>query len=140
MFASGNTGSHTVKIVNAANGQDVSGGSASVTMVGGVAGSFVYGNLGGSVTLNANTTYYIVSQETQGGDQWYDWNTTIQTANVAAETTSIWSSDGATYNHLGPANQSFVPVDFEYSVGVSQPVITQQPQSRTVSTGCGGDV
>ena len=136
MFAPGNTGSHTVKIVNAANGQDVSGGSASVTMSGGVAGSFVYGNLGGSVTLNANTTYYIVSHETQGGDQWYDVNTTIQTASVAAETTSIWSLDGTTtYQTTGPANQSYVPVDFLYSVGVSQPVITQQPQSQTVSTG-----
>ncbi len=116
MFAPGNTGSHTVKIVSASNGQDVSGGTANVTMSGGVAGSFVYGNLGGSVTLNANTTYYIVSQETAGGDQWYDVNTTIQTANVAAETTSVWSSNGATYNLYGPANHSYVPVDFEYTL------------------------
>ncbi len=33
-------------------------------MSGGTAGNFVYGDLPASVTLNANTTYYIVSQET----------------------------------------------------------------------------
>ena len=134
MFVAGNTGSHTVKIVSS-NGQDVSGGSVSVSMAGGTAGNFVYANLPASVTLNANTTYYIVSQEAAGGDQWYDINSTIQTTTVAAETTGVWSPDGATYSLSGSANHAYVPVDFLYTVGVTQPVITQQPQSQTASVG-----
>ena len=108
----------------------------SVPMSGGTANNFVYANLPASVTLNANTTYYIVSQETQGGDLWYDFNTTIQTTNVASETTSVWSSDGATYNVNGTGQSVLRPRRFSiYSVIVSQPVITQQPQSQTVSAG-----
>ena len=135
IFAPGNTGTHMVKIVNAANSQDVAGGSASISMSGGTTGNFVYVGLPVSVTLNANTTYYIVSQETSGGDQWYDANTTIQTASVASETAGIWSPDGATYNAYGSASQAYVPVDFKYTVVVSKPVITQQPQSQSVSVG-----
>ena len=132
MFASGNTGSHTVKIVNAANSQDVSGGSATVSMSDGTAGSFVYVNLASPVTLNANTTYYIMAQETQGGDIWYDMNTTIQTTNVAAETASVYSYDGATYYPLAAANQSYGPVDFYYSFAISVGVA---PTTASLSTG-----
>ncbi len=134
-FATWNTASHAVKIVNASNGQDVSGGSVTVPMLWGTVGNFVYAGLPGSVTLNANTTYYIVSQETAAGEEWYDVISTIQTTRVASETTGVWNSDGATYNLSGSANQSYVPGDFKYSVRVSQPTITQQPQSRTASTG-----
>jgi len=84
------------------------------------------------VILNANTIYYIMSQETQGGDQWYDVNTSIQTTNVASETTGIWSPDGVTYNQWGSADQSYGPLDFQYAMGsvVTQPVITQQRKTR----------
>ena len=110
-----------------------SGGSATVSMSDGTAGNFVYANLPATVTLSANTSYYILSQETAGGDQWYDVNTTIQTTNVASETSGVWSPDGANYNLFGPANQSYVPLDFLYTVNITQPVITGQPQSQTVS-------
>ncbi len=133
MFATGNTGSHTVKIVNA-NGQDVTGTSVSVPMSGGTANNFVYANLTAPVTLNANTVYYVVSQETLAGDTWAN-TSSIQTSTVASETLALWSPDGATYLTAGSANQAFVPVDFEYTFSVSQPVITQQPQSQTVSAG-----
>jgi len=134
MFATSNASSHIVKIVTT-NGQNVSGASVSVSMSGGTVGNFVYANLPAPVTLNANTTYYVVSQETQGGDLWYDNNTTIQTTNVASETTSVYSNDGSTYIFSGGTDQSYVPVDFRYTVSISQPVITLQPQSQTVSAG-----
>ena len=112
IFAPGDTGSHTVKIVNAANSQDVSGGSATVSMSDGTAGNFVYANLPATVTLSANTSYYILSQETAGGDQWYDVNTTIQTTNVASETSGVWSPDGANYNLFGTGQPVLCPVGF----------------------------
>jgi len=113
IVAPGNTGSHLVKLVNASTSQDVSGGSVSVPTSGGTAGSFVYATLTTPVTLSANTTYYIVSQETNGGDQWYDWNTTITTTNVAVDAASIWGTSG--YNVVsGSSIHAYGPVDFQY--------------------------
>ena len=92
-------------------------------------------NLSSQVTLNANTTYYIVSQETSGGDQWYDINTTIQTANVASETTGVWSPDGVTYNLYGSPDESYGPLSFLYATATvsTAPMITQQPQNATIA-------
>jgi hypothetical protein len=135
MFAPGDTGSHTVKIVAASNGQDVSGGSVTISMSGGAAGSFVYANLPATVTLNANTTYYVLSQETASGDQWYDMNTTVAGTAVASEVGSVWSPDGVTYNANGTASESYGPVDFQYATALSQPAITAQPQNQTVGAG-----
>jgi hypothetical protein len=134
IVASGNTGSHTVKIVNASTSQDVAGSSVSVPTSGGTAGTFAYANLPSSVILNANTAYYIMSQETSGGDIWYDMNTTIQTTGIAAATSVVYSYDGASYSGFASANQSYGPVGFLYSIAV-QPVITQQPQNQTVVLG-----
>jgi hypothetical protein len=132
---SGNTGSHTMKIVNAANSEDVTGSSVSVPTSGGTAGTLAYANLASSVTLSANTTYYIMSQEASGGDSWYDVNTAVQTTSVAVENGGIYSYDGASYSGFGSANQSYGPVGFLYSTAVTQPVITQEPQNQTVSVG-----
>src|SRR6202142_1197580 len=126
MFAPGNTGSHLVKIVNAGTGADVAGGSVSVNMAGGTAGVFVYGALGISVTLNANTTYYVMSQETSGGDQWYDWDTTAQTRSDATLASAVWGP-GAPYNLFGSAGHMYVPVDFKYIVPVAVTVSPGTP-------------
>jgi hypothetical protein len=135
IVVSGNTGSHTMKIVNAANSEDVTGSSVSVPTSGGTAGTLAYANLASSVTLSANTTYYIMSQEASGGDSWYDVNTAVQTTSVAVENGGIYSYDGASYSGFGSANQSYGPVGFLYSTAVTQPVITQEPQNQTVSVG-----
>src|SRR6202044_1689683 len=119
MFAPGDTGSHTVEIVTASSSQAVTGGSVTISMAGGTAGSFVYANLPSTVTLNANTTYYILSQETSGGDQWYDINTTITTSAVALEIGAVWSQNGTTYSPIGSAGQAYVPVDFLYTTTLS---------------------
>ena len=76
-----------------------------------------------------------MSQETHGGDTWYDVNTAVQTTSVAVEKAGIYSYDGASYSGFGSANQSYGPVGFLYSTAVTQPVITQQPQNQTVSCG-----
>jgi hypothetical protein len=115
-FVPGNTGTHTVKLVNASTGLDVSGGSVSVNMAAGEAGAFTYGTLNSPVTLNPNSTYYLVSQEAQTGDQWYDYNTTVTTTNVAVESSSVWSTDGINYNLIGSANQLYIPVNLIYSL------------------------
>jgi hypothetical protein len=117
IVAPGDSGTHTLKLVNGSTSQDVSGGSVSVPMSGGTPGSFVYANLTTPVTLNANTIYYLVSLEAQSGDLWYDVNTSLQTTNVAAETTGMYSYNGTAYLSYGSGNHSYGPVNFLYTTG-----------------------
>ena len=119
IVVSGNSSTHTVKIVNAANGVDVTGASATVNTVGGTAGTFAYGNLAGAITLSANTTYYIVSQETQGGDQWYSNDTTAQVTTDGTLAGAVYGSS-PTYSVLAAsAGHMYVPVDFKYTIPIS---------------------
>src|ERR1051326_2206794 len=113
-----NTETHTVKIVNA-NGTDVTGGSAQVNTVGGTTGSFVYGALAAPIVLNANTTYYVMSQEVQGGDVWYDNNTAAQTTSDASLAASVYFLNGVYTAVAGTAGHMYVPVDFKYAISVA---------------------
>jgi hypothetical protein len=114
MFAPGDSGTHVVKIVNAATGLDVVSGSTTISMTGGTSGAFTYGALAGTVTLAANGTYYILSQETSGGDAWYDLNTAVITTSAASVTGCIYSLDGVTYTYDGSPGYSYGPVSFIY--------------------------
>ena len=107
----GNSGTHTVKLVNASTGIDVAQGSVSVSLSGCAAGQFQYVSLG-NLTLQANTAYYLVSQES--GDQWYDYGTVASTSDAAVNK-SVYSS-GASWTTTGSANTSYVPLNFVYAV------------------------
>jgi len=113
IFITGNSGTHTVKLVQASNGADVPGGSVSVSMTGGVAGQFKYVSLGSPVTLLANTAYYLVSQEASGGDQWYD-SGTVSSTTAAAVNSSTYSFNSANWYLYNTANTSYVPANFQY--------------------------
>jgi hypothetical protein len=113
IFITGNSGTHTVKLVQAATGMDVPGGSVSVSMVGGVSGQFKYAALGSPVALQANTTYYLASQEASGGDRWYD-SGTVSSTTAAAVISSIYSSNSVNWNPIFAANTSYVPANFQY--------------------------
>jgi hypothetical protein len=118
MCVAGNSGLHSLKFVNATTGNDVPGGSASINMAGCTSGQFVYAPLQGSpVTLQANTSYYLVSQEVNGGDLWYDYGT-VSSTNVATVNSSVYSSTGGSWTTTGPANSSYVPVDFQYAMAL----------------------
>ena len=112
IFVAGNTGTHIVKLVRAADGADVPGGSVSISMVGGTAGQFQYSLLATPVTLPANTSYYLVSQEAGGGDKWYD-HGTISTTSVGNVSSSVWLN-GTTWSPISGPNTSYVPVSFLY--------------------------
>jgi hypothetical protein len=119
IFVAGNVGSHVVKIVDASTGADVPGGAATVAMAGGTPGTFIYGALASAVTLNPNSTYYILSQETQFGDFWYDLNTTLQTSADAAVKAPVYGTTSPFVTMPGLAGHSYVPLDFRYSVSGS---------------------
>jgi phosphodiesterase/alkaline phosphatase D-like protein len=110
----GNSQSHTVKFVNAATGAEVSGGGASVNMAGCIASQFVYTILGAPLTLQANTSYYLVSQETFGGDRWYDQSTLRTTAD--ASVTDAAFSNAAGWAKQPGLNNSYGPPNFQYSL------------------------
>jgi hypothetical protein len=108
----GNSGTHTVQVVNASTGALVSGAVASLNMSACTAGQFVYAALGSPIALPANTSYYLVSQELNGGDQWYDFGT-VSTTTAAAVTNSVYSIDGINWATTGGPNTSYVPPNFQ---------------------------
>ncbi|MEO8426812.1 MAG: Ig-like domain-containing protein, partial [Verrucomicrobiota bacterium] len=113
IFIAGNVGAHAVKLVNASNGADVPGGAVSIGMAGGTAGQFTYVALANAITLPANTAYYLVSQETSGGDKWATSNTTITTT-PAATCNGALLSNSASWTFRPPANTTFGPVNLKY--------------------------
>jgi hypothetical protein len=117
IYVAGNTGTHTVKLVNASNGQDVTGGSVQISMTGGSASQFKYVSLAAPLVLPANTSYFLVSQETAGGDQFYDYSPVTNTG-VASIPGAIYSV-GFSYVLVQATNYSYVPVNLLYSVSVA---------------------
>ncbi len=120
---SGNSGNHAVKLVNA-DGTDVANGSKTVSTAGQPAGQFAYAALASPVTLSANTTYYLVSQEVEGGDQWYDYSSCYLTTSGAA--TANWPAwaynDSQTYTiYTYAPQQSYGPVNLKYQARSAYP-------------------
>ena len=130
----GNTGSHTVKVVDAGTRADVA--SATVTLAGAAAGTFRYAALATPVTLRAGGTYYLVTQETAGGDAWYDYDTRqVTTAGAAAAgavygvgaNPTSWASGGNPGNGYGPPN-------FLYTTGSSSSSTTTTTTTGSSTT------
>ena len=111
----GNSGSHLVKFVSiSGGGTDVPGGSATVNMAGCTRGQIVYQSLANPIALQAGGSFYLVSQESIGGDLWYDLGV-VSTTNAASVTNAVYF-DGTNWNLTGPANSAYVPPDFQYTV------------------------
>jgi hypothetical protein len=137
---SGNTGTHTVKLVNAVGGTDVTGGSVSVTMSGETAGDFTYATLSSPVVLAAGSSYYLVSQETFGGDQYYGAeDTTVTTTAVATEVSGVYGAGGGAWSFNGDAGQTYGPVDFQYSVTQAS-LLRAARRSTTAPSSVGANV
>ncbi|MBV8732281.1 MAG: immunoglobulin domain-containing protein, partial [Acidobacteriia bacterium] len=135
MVASGNSGVHTVKLVDAVSGSDLPGGSITVSTAGATPGTFAYNYFVSPVTLNGNGVYYVLTDETAAGDQWYDRNTTVQTQGVASVLYAVYGS-GAPYTGVGTPGQTYGAVDLLFGGSNNPPpVITQQPTSLTVTVG-----
>lgn len=119
-----NTGTHVVKLVNESNGSDVAGGSVSINMSSGTAGQYVYATLASPVTLAANTSYYVLSQEVNGGDQWHnDTDTQVFPGAFGTIPGAVYGFGPGQWWFNGTANRSYVPVD----------LCTTAPQAPVVS-------
>ena len=133
MMAGGNTGTHLVKLVQASDGSDVPGGAVSIGMNGGTAGQFQYGSLASNVVLAAGATYYLVSQETAGGDYWYNIDTRVTTNGVASDTSAVYGSGPGSWSSAGAPGTSYVPVDFLYQASPPSDLSASGPQGGPFS-------
>lgn len=91
------SGTHTLKIVLASTGADLTGTTvildlASASKAG---NGFSYAKLSSPVSLAANTTYYVVSQETNGGDKWLDGDSTVQSSSDVTVNGCVYSAGGS---------------------------------------------
>jgi hypothetical protein len=114
IFVPGNSGTHVVKVFDIAANQDFSGAEVVVDMTKAAVNNFVYAPLSSSVTLAANASYYIISQEVAGGDQWYNFDTIVQTTAVAIVTSGVYGDGVTAYITDGGIGQAFGPVSFLY--------------------------
>ncbi len=119
-FAPGNGGTHRVKIVNGvAPFADVAGAFVMVAFDGtGVdMDGFKYEQLGTLIRLNANTDYYIISEETATGDQFYDSIDTRVTerTDVASRVYAVNGDGVGNYNTSPLDDFVYGPLNFQYS-------------------------
>ncbi len=142
--APGNSKQHIVKLVHASVGIDVSGGAATVNMSACAPGQYVYAPLPAPLVLNAGSSYYLVSQETNGGDAWYDLGAV---GSSAAGTISAGAfGPGGAWTSAGSAGNAYGPPNLLYQVDVLAPLsaagtaipppivsITSPAQGATVS-------
>jgi hypothetical protein len=110
---SGNSRVHNVAL-HTASGAAVAGGSVSVITAGAPAGQIKYAALSAPIVLQPNTTYILATQETPGGDTWYDMNATVTTTSAAVVETGAYSSDARSWHYHGTARQMYGVVGFLY--------------------------
>jgi Fibronectin type III domain. len=116
-FIPGNADTHSMKIVDALTKTDVPGGSVTIPLPTAdlTTERFVYAVLPASITLTPNADYYIISQETTGGDQFYDSaSTTVMTTAKASRVYAVNGDGLGTYNVSGVLGSTYGPVDIEY--------------------------
>lgn len=111
MFAPNNSQLHIIKIVDSM-GVDVPNAFATVNTMGGTDGQFIYAAMPAPIVLLANTTYFIVSQETVDMDLFYHHTLTLQTTDAAVVDGSIRYLPPYTLD-MG-ADHSYGPLSFQY--------------------------
>jgi protocatechuate 3,4-dioxygenase beta subunit len=115
------TGSHVIHLIRASDDTQVA--TVTVKTSQGQAGSFIYAALAAPVALQANQTYYLLSEEIGGGDPFYMQDTTITPAsgaiaiNGAMSATIQTPSNPSTwsYTQVNTGNYSFGPVDLVFA-------------------------
>jgi hypothetical protein len=121
---SGNSQTHIVSFYDG-NSKPIFGGSVSVNLSGAPVGAFKYVSLTSNVILLAGQTYYLVSDET-GGEAWCDSDTTVTTRTDATLTNSAYRDhvSGVLFTAGSGTNRPYVPVDFQYTVGIPGGITT----------------
>lgn len=109
---SGNSQTHTLRLLDGTGSVLIA--SASVATSGAPAGAYKAATIT-PVMLEGNSKYVLMSQETNGGDQWYNNDTTVTPSSVATMNGAV--STATTCPAAAAAsggNVSFGPVNFDY--------------------------
>jgi hypothetical protein len=119
----GNTGTHALKLVRWED--STTEVSVSVDLTTGSAGDFVYAAIT-PITLVPGRRYMLLSEEVNGGDQWYDSSTSAPGGQVATAAVAILdgyvyqvSSAGSYVTAFASTPTPYVPVDFQYTLASS---------------------
>lgn len=116
-FVSGNSGSHSLKLVRVGDLTEVASTTINLSQGNTSSLGFRYAALSSAVSLTANTAYYLLSEESTGGDLWHDnIGTTVTTTSAASVASAVYFNQG--YVETGNAGSSYVPLDLKYTTGV----------------------
>lgn len=122
----GNTEAHVVKLRDN-NSQLVASVSVNTSGAGVTPNTFSYQALSSPVVLAANSRYFLLTAETNGGDQWSDYNSIISVS-AAANLVGSCYKPGPTADVViaNTGSYSYGPVNIKYSTGSEQslPVIS----------------
>ena len=131
----GNIGNHRLSIMNA-SGAIVAQYILDASTQYGVVGHYTYMPITPAFTLNASTTYYIMSAEYAGSDKWYDGTTAITPTAVATIGQPAYqASCGVGVPTLsGSSGHGFGPLDVLYSAN-SNGAVGGFPLSMSPQTG-----
>ncbi|HOS43345.1 MAG TPA: prepilin-type N-terminal cleavage/methylation domain-containing protein [Armatimonadota bacterium] len=119
LYITGNSGTHTLGIVRAADKALITSVSITAGDAGATNDQHEWVTLPAPVTLAANTGYAMLTQETNGGDQWYDTSAVTPTSAitvVGARYASNFPAVG-TLNSGGGANNAYAHPSFKYQEG-----------------------
>jgi len=147
-FVAGNTQTHVLKIVKASDKSTVA--STVINMAAGSADALgmKYAPLAQDVTLDANTVYYVLSSETSGGDQWYDYAASTVSSAVGTINAAVYrqldSDNNAVFNTIGSTGSTYGPVNFRYvpniALGGTATASSQWDASQTAAKGIDGSL
>lgn len=88
-YATGGTGTHTLSLHQASTTTQVASAQVNTAAAPIDGLGFQYANLSSPIGLAANTTYYLVSSETNGGDPWFDADSTVTTGSGVTGTEPV---------------------------------------------------
>lgn len=115
MFYEGNSQEHILKIVDVDTKADVA--SVTVNMAGGTVDQFTYGKLSAPVTLKANKSYYLVSEEHFDGDAFAEHGFRYDaTTGLAATGGVFYLPDNDTWNPDTAGTYGFVGFNLKFTM------------------------
>jgi hypothetical protein len=120
-FHPGNTGIHRMRLIDADDATNPQRAEVTVSMVGGEEGKYKYEPVSPVVRLDADHRYYLLSEELNPGDEFYDQDTIVRYTepgmNPAATVESaVYSDNPGVFVPVGGADHCFGPVNFEYVI------------------------
>lgn len=111
-IVSGNSGGHDIRLIRASDGVQVA--AANVNASGATPGGFLYAKCA-PVTLAANTTYYLLSNESAGGDSYGSAASTVTPVSGFTINGAATGTLGGTWSFVdeGTVNRSFGPLNLK---------------------------